>query len=577
GKCGKCKVQVKGKYRTEKTELLTKEELAEGYCLACQTQIEGHVEIFIPPSSRLGEPQILTKSEIIKVEKIAPVVDKYWLKLPLPTLTDNISDLERLQRALKYQDVSIDLNILRKFGRILRESNWDVTVTLTELDGKHEITNIEAGNTTSRKYGLAIDIGTTTVVATLVDLNEGNIIDTASDYNKQIICGADVISRIDYSEEEKHGLKKLNSLVIATINYLIKDLTANNNIRRDEISYIVTAGNTTMTHLLLNISPSTIKREPYIPTANLIKELKARELGIQAPNAYLYCVPGRSAYVGGDITADILASGMHKKEELSMLIDVGTNGEVVLGSKDWLVACSCSAGPAFEGGEVDYGTRAVKGAIEKLHITPNFEVEYSVIGNVKPIGICGSGLIDLLGELFRCNIIDKSGRIRDLDNPRIREGKEGREFVAVRAEDTKIGKDLVISESDIRNIIRTKAAIYAATSLLLKTVGYETKDLYQIFIAGAFGNYLDARKSILTGILPDVDIEKLRFIGNGALTGAQLILLSKKKKEEAEEIFRKITYIDLSTNPKFFEEFTSALFLPHTNLELFPTVKKMLV
>ncbi|MDI6856469.1 MAG: ASKHA domain-containing protein [Candidatus Thermoplasmatota archaeon] len=577
GKCGKCKVQVKGKYRTEKTELLTKEELAEGYCLACQTQIEGHVEIFIPPSSRLGEPQILTKSEIIKVEKIAPVVDKYWLKLPLPTLTDNISDLERLQRALKYQDVSIDLNVLRKFGRILRESNWDVTVTLTELDGKHEITNIEAGNTISRKYGLAIDIGTTTVVATLVDLNEGNIIDTASDYNKQIICGADVISRINYSEEEKHGLKKLNSLVIATINYLIKDLTANNNIRRDEISYIVTAGNTTMTHLLLNISPSTIKREPYIPTANLIKELKARELGIQAPNAYLYCVPGRSAYVGGDITADILASGMHKKEELSMLIDVGTNGEVVLGSKDWLVACSCSAGPAFEGGEVDYGTRAVKGAIEKLHITPNFEVEYSVIGNVKPIGICGSGLIDLLGELFRCNIIDKSGRIRDLDNPRIREGKEGKEFVAVRAEDTKIGKDLVISESDIRNIIRTKAAIYAATSLLLKTVGYETKDLYQIFIAGAFGNYLDARKSILTGILPDVDIEKLKFIGNGALTGAQLILLSKKKKEEAEEIFRKITYIDLSTNPKFFEEFTSALFLPHTNLELFPTVKKMLV
>ncbi|MEW6069964.1 MAG: ASKHA domain-containing protein, partial [Candidatus Thermoplasmatota archaeon] len=420
-------------------------------------------------------------------------------------------------------------------------------------------------------------IGTTTVVATLIDLNEGKIIDTASDYNKQIICGADVISRIDYAEEEKHGLKKLNSLVIETINYLIKELIANNNIRREEISYIVTAGNTTMTHLLLNLSPSYIKREPYIPTANLIKEIKAQEIGVELPNAYLYCTPGRSAYVGGDITADILASGMHKQEALSMLIDVGTNGEVVLGNKDWLVACSCSAGPAFEGGEVDYGTRAVKGAIEKVRITTQLEVEYSVIGGVKPIGICGSGLIDLLGELFRCGIIDKSGRIKDLDIKRIREGKEGKEFVVVWSKATKIGKDLVISEADIRNIVRTKAAIYAATSLLLKTMGYEIEDLSQIFIAGAFGNYLDARKSILTGILPDVSVEKLKFIGNGALTGAQLILLSKEKKKEAEEIFRKITYIDLSTNPKFFEEFTSALFLPHTNLELFPSVKKMLL
>jgi uncharacterized 2Fe-2S/4Fe-4S cluster protein (DUF4445 family) len=330
-----------------------------------------------------------------------------------------------------------------------------------------------------------------------------------------------------------------------------------------------------MMHLLLSVPPGPIKREPYIPTVNLLQPIRARDLGIEAPNAYLYCVPGRSAYVGGDITADILVSGMHKEEGLSLLIDVGTNGEIVLGNKEWLVGCSCSAGPAFEGGEVECGTRAVRGAIEKVRITPNFDVEYSVIGDVKPIGICGSGLIDLLGDLFRCGIIDKNGSMKDLDNRRTRSGKEGKEFVVAFSQETDIGKDIIITEADLKNIIRTKAAIYAAASLLLKTVGYKTEDLAQIFIAGAFGNYLDARKSVMTGILPDVEIEKLKFIGNGALAGAQLVLLSKEKRREAEDIFRKITYIDLSTNPKFFEEFTSALFLPHTNLELFPSVKKL--
>jgi uncharacterized 2Fe-2S/4Fe-4S cluster protein (DUF4445 family) len=373
-------------------------------------------------------------------------------------------------------------------------------------------------------------------------------------------------------------LKRLNSLVVKTINSLIEELLGkenNDNIGKDEIGLIVVAGNTTMMHLLLSVPPGSIKREPYIPTVNLLQPVRARDLGVEAHNAYLYCIPGRSAYVGGDITADILVSDMHREEGLSLLIDVGTNGEVVLGNREWLVGCSCSAGPAFEGGEVEFGTRAVRGAIEKVHVTPDFNVEYSVIGNVKPIGICGSGLIDLLGDLFRCGIIDKNGSMKDLDNGRTRAGNEGKEFVVAFAEETDIGKDIVITEADLKNIIRTKAAIYAAASLLLKTVGYKTEDLTQIFIAGGFGNYLDARKSIMTGILPDVEIEKLKFIGNGALAGAQLVLQSKEKRREAEDIFRKITYIDLSTNPKFFEEFTSALFLPHTDLELFPSVKKL--
>lgn len=579
GTCGKCQIHIAGKYETEETEGQTDKEIGRDCCLACQTQILGDVEIFVPPDSRIGEPQILAKCDILEIENLVPMVHKYWLELPVPTLTDNISDLERLQRALKSQikdrNIGIDLKIIRKLGRILRESNWNVTATLVEFDGGYEITNLEPGNTTGRMFGLAIDIGTTTVAVSLVDLNEGKIIDTASDYNKQIAYGADVISRIDYAGEEKDGLKRLNSLVIETINSLIRALQNDTNVVEDDISFIVIAGNTTMIHLLLSIPPGSIKREPYIPTANLLPPIKARDLGIESHNAYLYCVPGRSAYVGGDITADILVSDMHKEEGLSLLIDVGTNGEIVLGNKEWLVGCSCSAGPAFEGGEVEFGTRAVRGAIEKVHITPDFNVEYSVIGNVKPIGICGSGLIDLLGDLFRCGIIDKNGSMKDLDNGRTRGGKEGKEFVVAFSGETDMGKDIVITEADLKNIIRTKGAIYAAASLLLKTVGYKTEDLAQIFIAGAFGNYLDARKSILIGILPDVEIEKLKFIGNGALAGAQLVLLSKEMRTEAEDIFRKITYIDLSTNPKFFEEFTSALFLPHTNLELFPSVKKM--
>jgi uncharacterized 2Fe-2S/4Fe-4S cluster protein (DUF4445 family) len=582
GTCGKCQIQIEGEYETDSAGSEPDKEIEKGNCLACQTRILGNVEITVPDDSRIGEPQILTKCEFVKLENLAPMVDKYWLELPAPTLTDNISDLERLQRALKShvgdQSVGIDLDIVRKLGRTLRESNWSVTVTLVEHECGFEITNVEPGNTTSRKFGLAIDIGTTTVAVSLVNLHEGRLMDAASDYNKQMAYGADVISRIDYAQEEEDGLKRLNSLVIQTINSLIAELMSNKNnddIGNDEIGLVVVAGNTTMMHLLLSVPPGSIKREPYIPIVNLLQPIRARDLGIEAWNAYLYCIPGRSAYVGGDITADILISDMHKEDGLSLLIDVGTNGEIVLGNREWLVGCSCSAGPAFEGGEVECGSRAVRGAIEKVHVTPDFNVEYSVIGNAKPIGICGSGLIDLLGDLFRCGIIDKNGSMKDLDNGRTRGGKEGKEFVVAFAEETDMGKDIVITEADLKNIIRTKAAIYAAASLLLKTVGYKTEDLAQIFIAGAFGNYLDARKSIMTGILPDVEIEKLKFIGNGALAGAQLVLLSKEKRKEAEDIFRKITYIDLSTNPKFFEEFTSALFLPHTDLELFPSVKKL--
>lgn len=420
--------------------------------------------------------------------------------------------------------------------------------------------------------GIAIDIGTTTVVVYLVDLNNGNIIAKESSYNKQIICGEDVIARVLYCEEEE-GLNKLKSLVLETINFLINEFK----VSKDEIKSCVIAGNTIMTHLFLGIHPKYIRLEPYIPTANLFPLIKANDIGLNIyKNAPVYCLPSRSSYVGGDITADVLASGMHKKEELALLIDVGTNGEVVLGNKDWLVSCSCSAGPAFEGGEVEFGLRATSGAIEDIELEEDLNVKYKTIENAKPKGICGSGLLDLIAEMFTHGVIDKQGKIQNLNSKRIRKGKEGNEFVIAWKEETEIKKDIVITDIDIKNILRTKASMFSAILTLLKSMEYSLDNIERVYIAGGFGNYLDSEKGIILGLFPDIPLWKFEYIGNGSVAGATLVLLSKEKKKEAEEIFQKMTYFELSVSNTYFNEFTSALFLPHTDINLFPSVKKLL-
>jgi uncharacterized 2Fe-2S/4Fe-4S cluster protein (DUF4445 family) len=581
GKCGKCKVQVtKGKFDTEKTELLPTSECDDNYVLACLTRPTTDLEIYIPDVTRAAVCQILEKMPKIEVANLNPGVKKYHLKLKPPTLEDNQSDFSRLTAVLAkefgLEDVEIPLKVLRKLPKILRKKKWDATVTISNLECKNELVLIEPGDTTSAHYGVAVDIGTTTVVANLINLNDGAIIDTSSNYNKQIICGEDVLSRIMYTEDNKSGLKKLNQLIVETINYLISELPQAD---RKKISWVTTAGNTIMTQMFLEIDPINIKREPYIPTANILPTFKAKDLGIRInPEALVYCLPSRSGYVGGDITADILASGIYKKSELALLIDVGTNGEVVLGNKDWLAACSCSAGPAFEGGEVEYGMRAAAGAIEKVSLTKDCEVKYQTIGNIKPKGICGSGLIDLIAELFIHDCVDRNGALINEDHERIRDGDEGKEFVIAWSHETEFEKksDIVITDVDLKNIIRTKAALYAACSLLLKDMNYTFEDLDKIYIAGGFGNYINTQKAILIGLLPDVPLEKFEFIGNGSLAGAGLALVSEDLRTIAEDIYRKMTYVELSVSNEFFNEYSSALFLPHTDIELFPTVKKLL-
>jgi uncharacterized 2Fe-2S/4Fe-4S cluster protein (DUF4445 family) len=582
GKCGKCKVVVEaGNVSTERTELLDPEEVRKGYHLACQTRAETDVEVTIPEESRVGMHQILMKAEAVEPEKIDPPAMRFHFKLDKPTLADNLSDLDRLKRSLSdhgIEDIMGGIPVLRRMSGLFRKSDWDVTAAIVEDNECYELVNIEGGDTSSRNFGLAVDVGTTTVVVELVNMGTGEIVSKKAAYNKQVIHGEDVLTRILHAEEEKGGLKDLRRLIVETINYLLEETMKEAKVKRNEICYGAAAGNTVMTHLLLGLNPAYIRREPYIPTANFFPLIKAREIGIKInPEGYFYILPCRSSYVGGDITADVLASALHKTDKLSLLIDVGTNGEVVLGNKDWMVSCSCSAGPAFEGGEVDYGIRATRGAIERVALTTSLDVKYSTIGDVKPKGICGTGLIDLLAELFTHGVIDRSGRIRALETPRIRDGKEGKEFVVVWAGETKINKDMVITEVDIRNIIRTKAAVYAAASVLLKTMKHSFDDVEQMFIAGGFGNYLDTRKSIWLGLLPDVNPEKFKFVGNGSLAGARLTIISKECRQEAISIAQKMTYIELSVTPSFFNEFTSAMFLPHTDIEKFPSAKELVI
>ncbi len=618
GKCGKCKVQVKGDVSNRDSELLSKEDKDNNIVLACETAVMGDIEVYIPETSRAVKHQILTRTMGISLKYLSPITRKLRLTLPVPSLEDNVSDLERIKSGLEDENIhnpNMSLNLLRNSAKVLRENLWDIAATVAEENGVNEIIYLGPKDTIKKHFGLAIDIGTTTVVVSLVDLNSGEIITSQSNYNKQIVCGEDVLARINYAEEEEGGLLRLNRLIVETINFLIEKLTLEDELCRrgveygtckDEITGVVCAGNTTMTHLFLSLDPEHIRLEPYIPTASLFPPMKARDLGLEInPEAVVYLMPCRASYVGGDITADIIASGMNTKEELSLLIDVGTNGEAVIGNKEWLVSCSCSAGPAFEGGEVQYGMRASEGAIEKIALTvlpsesgdeKDIKVYYKTIGDIKPKGVCGSGLIDLLAEMFLHGIIDKGGNINDIPSSRIRDGDEGKEFVVAWSEETSLGrdmiaqrteegeivmkeaagKDIIITEADIKNIIRTKGAVYASCSVLLKTMNHTFSDLHKIYIAGGFGNYIDLKKAILLGLFPDVPLDRYEFIGNGSLGGARLALLSREMREEAERIYKMMTYIELSVNNMFYNEFTSALFLPHTDMKLFPSVAEML-
>ena len=592
GRCGRCKVNVKGQVgaiQGSKKTLLQADP--QKPVLACLTTVEGDLEVSVPEVSRIGVHQILETSENVPIAELSPLVKKVHVKLPPPSLKDNLSDAERLRRGMKGSEdrkASIPLAMLKALPSALRNGSWEVTVGIAETTHCSEVVSIEPGNTSKNLFGLAIDIGTTTVVISLFNMATGEKLATESTYNQQIVFGEDVLSRITYAEE--HGTQKLTKPIIDTIGGLIPKAcaTASNKtihkITPDDVIAAAISGNPTMIHFLLGLDPKHIRYEPYIPVVDTPHHFRASDIGIAInPHASVYICPSRSSYVGGDVLADVVACGMHLKKSLTLLVDVGTNGEAVLGCKDWMVSCSCSAGPAFEGGEVSSGMRAMSGAIDRIQIDPAGDVKFHTIGDVEPLGMCGSGLIDLIAGLFIDGFIDRHGNLSRGKTKRIRERDDGdlEFFVAKRgkAGDIKgVGQgmpgDITIKNSDIQNILRTKAAIYSGCSVLLKTMEHKFEDISQVVIAGGFGHYLDIRKAIILGLFPDVDMGKYRFIGNGALEGARLALLSKQKRRELQEIYDNMTYLELSVNHMFFEEFTSALFIPHTDLGKFPSVKE---
>ncbi len=601
GVCGKCKVRIKeGEVKADRAaQHLKSEEYDQGVRLACQATVVSDLVVEIPESVGKDGKALKRKPKttraisarsleaLIGKWDVDPPVEKRFVKVDPPTVEDNVPDLQRLLRAIKggcfdcLEPTYDHPEMLKELPFILREANWEVTVLM--LRGKRSrepdrIIAVEPGDTTDRLYGLAVDIGTTTVGGLLMDLNTGKVLAESTSYNGQIRYGEDVISRIIYSQRSG-GLKTLQDKVVHTLNDIIQSVCKKVVISPSDISYIMAAGNTVMSHLLLGIDPKFIRESPYVPACSQFPLTRAAGLGVMAhPSVRLFLYPSIASYVGGDIVSGVHAFQMHKSPKITLFIDIGTNGEIVVGNEDWMMCTACSAGPAFEGGGVKYGMRASSGAIENFHMHPvTYDPMIVTIDRTKPRGICGSGLISIVSELFETGVVDRQGKFkRDLNHPRFREGHDGYEYVLAWSKDSLIGEDIVITEVDLDNLIRAKGAMYAGYQTLLEAVGMTFDDLDRIVLAGNFGAYIDLERAITIGLLPDLDRDKFFYLGNGSLLGCQISLDDHKRFRDRGDVSRLMTNMELSENPEFMNHYMAALFLPHTDMTLFPSVRDKL-
>jgi uncharacterized 2Fe-2S/4Fe-4S cluster protein (DUF4445 family) len=597
GRCGRCALQItEGNIRRRSTIRLSKEDLDQGYALACQSVVEGDIHVVVPPQEKIER---LLTSDRTAAEITVPfgydatqdqVIQAFPLTLTPPDLSDQTDDWARLTTGLRQQagieQVQTSLQMLQRIGDVLRAGNWDVTAILDmhaweQPEGPPRLIELLPGKELIPPplWGAAIDIGTTTVTVWLVDLITGKVEAQTVQYNQQISRGEDVVSRIIFASKDGGG-ENLRQLVLATINELLE--TACKRIKTDppllptDILKATVVGNSTMMHLLLGIPPENIRMMPFTTTINQVPTLTAQEIGINIhPQGTIDCLPGVASYVGADITAGVLSSDLVNIDQVTLFMDVGTNGEIVLGSREWLVTCACSAGPAFEGAGVADGMRATKGAIEDIWINnDSLEPTFRVIGKVKPRGICGSGLIALLAEMFLTGVIDKAGNLdSSLQTPRIRQGEHGWEYVICFGVDTGHGNDIVITHVDVDNLLRAKAAIYAGFTVLAESVGIPLDWVEQVLIGGSFGKYINVEKAIDIGLLPDLPWDKFQFLGNTAVRGAYLALLDRQARSRVKDIASRMTYIELSADNKFYDAFMSAMFLPHTDLSRFPSVE----
>jgi len=597
GVCGKCKVKIEqGTVITDLASKLKKKEHDQGLRLACKSTIDTDIVVRIPETVTADGKALKRKPKttrsisarsletLIGTWQVDPPVEKRFLKLKPPSLEDNVSDFQRLMRAIKKschdcKEPSYDHpELLQELPFTLREANWEVTIILLRgrlAEEPDRIIAVEAGDTSKAFYGLAVDIGTTTVCGVLIDLNTGKVVAEASEYNAQIGYGEDVISRIVYSQRPG-GLKALQAKVVYTINNVIETVCKKVFISPSDISYIMAAGNTIMSHLLLGLNPKFIRESPYTPVCSRFPLTRAAVLNITAhPSVRLFLYPNVASYVGGDITAGVHACQMHKSPAVTLFIDIGTNGEIVVGNQDWMVCAACSAGPAFEGGGIRHGMRASSGAIENFHIHPEtLDPMIITIDLSKPRGICGSGLISIVAELLEAGVINQRGKFkRSRQHPRIREGEDGYEYVLAWSKDSMIGEDIVITEVDLDNLIRAKGAMYAGYLTLLESVGMTFTDLERIILAGNFGAYIDLERAIIIGLLPDIDRERFYYLGNGSLLGAQISLTDNQRFRERTQVSGLMTNVELSESPQFMNHYMAALFLPHTDMSLFPSVQ----
>ncbi len=578
GSCNKCKVIV------EAGEVLG-ERIDEYYYKACTLIPKTDVIIRIPVESQVERSALLRKVRAKALERketieINSPIKKIYLELSPPTIEENTPDLERLLFALKgagIETLEIPYSLLKKLPYVLREKDFKVTLTYFEdpFTQKIYLIDIESGKREENPLGIAVDLGTTTLQLELVDLVSGETLAFTSDYNPQISYGEDVISRIEFARK-KDGLKLLSERVKERLVFLIEELLKESGREAKEIKALSLAGNTVMTHFFLELEPRFLREYPYVPVAKSYPIYRAKELSLPLNEGVLvFLAPSVASYVGGDITAGVLASRMAEEEALTLFIDLGTNGEIVVGNKDFLMCAACSAGPAFEGGGIKCGMRATSGAIEAVNIDPEtFEPMILTIGRKKPKGICGSGIISLLANLFRTGLIDKAGKFRrDIKHPRIRKGEEGFEYVLVFKEDSATGHDIVFTENDIENLIRAKGAMFAGYQILLESVGLTLQDLERIFLAGTFGSFIDLEDAITIGLLPDLPRDKFYFLGNTSLQGAKKVLLYAEKVLELEKIAKMMTHVELSNHPRYMDYYMAALFLPHTEESLFPSLK----
>ena len=596
GACGKCKVKLlSGALDSPQTRHISDEEYARGWRLSCVSRVMGDVTVEVPDIASayrsrmkvadISSPRELeifsrTKSDIQAAGiEFGSNLSGVKVTMAAPTTDDTMPDNERLIWALREvtgaEKVTICFYALKKLARVLRESDFSVRCVVEAEGGAINVLDILPATDATPIAGLVVDLGTTSVAALLVDMESGAILSKASTGNGQIRYGADVINRIIESGREGGSERLQRAVIDESIRPLVGQMCASAGIGEKNVYRMSLAGNTTMNHLLLGLYSEPVRMEPYIPSFFHCDDLRTASLHLGLhPEARLILAPNIGSYVGGDITAGAFASMLWNREELSLFIDLGTNGELVFGNNEFLMSCACSAGPAFEGGDISCGMRATDGAIDSMTIDPEtWEPAFTTIGNTEhPVGICGSGIIDCIAELFKAGVINGKGKFNRAHR-RVRFDENGMgSYVIAFKEETGAVKDVAINEVDIDNFIRAKGAIFSATMTMLGSMGMDPGMLEHVYVAGGIGSGINMDNAVTIGMLPDIDRSHFSYIGNSSLSGAYAMLTSMQSRQKVDELATTMTYLELSTEPGYMDSFVGACFLPHTDANLFPSV-----